>query len=133
MCNNNSNPLSNYLSLPWVSKIGLVQVLNQSGYTIKNEDEFSHDELVIMLIEDREIKPSIISSIFTVLVSSPQHGSISVGEVDMSLGMTTQKKAAKQLGWFTMKIANKKADLNKEDNVDKDIADEIEQENVPKK
>ena len=101
--------------------------------TLKNEDEFSHEELVINLVKDREIKPSVLSSVFTVLVFSPQYDKLSVGEVDMTLGMTTQKKAAKQLGWFTMKIANKKADLNKEDNVDKDIADEIEQENVPKK
>lgn len=88
---------------------------------------------MINLVKDREIKPSVLSSVFTVLVFSPQYDKLSVGEVDMTLGMTTQKKAAKQLGWFTMKIANKKADLNEDNNIDEEIADEIEQANVPQK
>ena len=85
---------------------------------------------MIMLVEYREIKPSIISSIFTTLVFSPQHGNIPVGEVEMTLGITTQKKATKRLGWLAMRISNKKADLNKDNNLDREDTYEIEQTNI---
>lgn len=121
------------MTIPWIDKSALIQGLLENGYKIKNEGEYSHEELVIMMVEDRDIKPSIISSIFTALAFSPEHGNMTFGDIDLTSGMAAKKSAAKRLAGLVVRIANKKANLNKDEDSDDKDAEGEEEASVPHK
>ena len=127
------DPTSTFMTIPWINKIALQQGLVESGYKIKNEEQYTHEELVIMMVEDRDIKPSIISSIFTALAFSPEHGNMKFGDIDLTSGMAAKKSAAKRLAGLVVRIANKKANLNKDEDSDNEEEEGEEEASVPYK